>query len=1319
MGRPQLVSSFENNKAYDDSPSGFHIDEHTGNIYIADSYNHRVRMITASDGFIQTVAGSGKAGFSGDGYQATDASLARPSTVRFVNGQIYIVDYGNARIRKVDADGIITTMVGNGYTVAMKTNSTSPLDTSISIGSSSSAFHVYENGDLLFIDRNVNLKKVSNGVISSVFATNGKAMSSLLVKDKSIYYTYYTYNNSIYMVTGLNTSELVQTVISYTNSLVYGEKGFMVSTPVNGIWALNETNGLNQVIPSKPTKTFNDSLPIHTSLSEISSLVMHNGNFYFMDSVGLSVISNGMIKTLFTKPAGEDTWTNLAFDSKTGYFYFNSGLKVMRWKEGVSVETVAGNGRLDIQPDGPAVNSSIQPSCLSTYNGEVYICDEITATIRKVTTSGDVVTVVGVLPPPRQVPDYPDYPIPEVPVIALPMFSRRSVAKSNGLSLPYYPNSVAAVNVTNFFATSLTFNAKGEMYIGYYGGVAVVKDGMISRLPFVVGGPNSLSIDTNGTIYASTFGSMYVLKGNTTLRMSSLGFGSSDKIADNVPLSSINIGSSNILITPDNVLYFTTDGSIHKMDLAGGSTPVFELKCYGLNTTVACSGHGTCIKKDTCYCNAGYTGNECEMISCFGKNGTSNCKGNGQCIGPDQCKCNAGFIGIECEQTVSTCFGTEATSAQVCSGRGVCISKDTCSCSYGYSGNQCQDKIPTILCFGIKANTSTVCGGHGDCSETNVCHCRDGYSGKDCTSFSCLNNCNGHGECKAPNVCSCQQKYSGSDCSQFIQNDECVLPPSNSLKFCKDAVNYNILNTIFTNGAKNETDAQRLMKQGLTSTDLQAESEYNSQLKSMSNCDSTCQVALTRKVCYEKFLLCTAKKTQSALCQSTCLEIIKSTNQPDSGCSSLADTDCNYGAYLPANTICYGTKYSEQGVCSGNGKCIGMNSCSCSKGYTGDNCQYPICFSKPSNDATVCNGKGKCTTPDTCSDCKDGMTGQTCSEFTCNRKSESKGGCSFRGKCAAVDTCTCEGNFDPKSFCSKCLDGYIGEKCDQAVCFGVSSVDSLVCSGNGKCILPNTCECKDGFIGKTCASFSCGGIDKKDSSSVCSGRGECTKPNTCKCSANYGGSTCNECLPSFTGTDCLTPTCSESLTCNNNGKCGSDNKCVCNGNFVGAFCKECASGFVGTKCDVKCSRESTCSSHGSCNQDGTCSCDGNFEGSNCNSCKSGWYGDDCTFKIVSDSFEFNVKGDAIVGTVYSSIKKQVTCDFFMNQESMKQIGTTASCKLDQSILTIMLSPLATIVPGETLKFYSNPFKPIETISITIKTGSFVPVNPNAGFGFGL
>jgi trimeric autotransporter adhesin len=95
------------------TPQGVAVDG-SGNVFIADSGNFCVRKVTSA-GLITTVAGNQNAGFSGDNGPALQASMSSPSSVAVgADGSIYIADFGNARIRKVTPDGIISTIAGNG-----------------------------------------------------------------------------------------------------------------------------------------------------------------------------------------------------------------------------------------------------------------------------------------------------------------------------------------------------------------------------------------------------------------------------------------------------------------------------------------------------------------------------------------------------------------------------------------------------------------------------------------------------------------------------------------------------------------------------------------------------------------------------------------------------------------------------------------------------------------------------------------------------------------------------------------------------------------------------------------------------------------------------------------------------------------------------------------------------------------------------------------------------------------------------------------------------------------------------------------------------
>ncbi|MBT3037525.1 MAG: hypothetical protein KME37_01170 [Candidatus Thiodiazotropha sp. (ex Codakia orbicularis)] len=146
-----------------------------GEIYIADQRNDRIRMIDQS-GIISTVAGNGIAGYSGDEELAVNASLNSPSAVVMdSDGMMYIADAGNHRIRRVSPDGVISTYAGNdsrGFSG----------DGGAAIGASlngPSAISVDQNGYLYIVDRlNQRIRKVgSQGIITTVAGTGVRGFS--------------------------------------------------------------------------------------------------------------------------------------------------------------------------------------------------------------------------------------------------------------------------------------------------------------------------------------------------------------------------------------------------------------------------------------------------------------------------------------------------------------------------------------------------------------------------------------------------------------------------------------------------------------------------------------------------------------------------------------------------------------------------------------------------------------------------------------------------------------------------------------------------------------------------------------------------------------------------------------------------------------------------------------------------------------------------------------------------------------------------------------------------------------------------------------
>ena len=150
-------------------PYGIDVDS-IGNIYVADNGNNCIRKIDTA-GIITTVAGIGSLGYSGDNGLATSAQLYYPYDVAVDSkGNIFICDYANNRIRKVDTAGIITTVAGNGNPGfsgdgGLATNA--KLDRPLSVD-------VDHQGNIYISDGyNLRIRKVDTLGIITTFAGNG------------------------------------------------------------------------------------------------------------------------------------------------------------------------------------------------------------------------------------------------------------------------------------------------------------------------------------------------------------------------------------------------------------------------------------------------------------------------------------------------------------------------------------------------------------------------------------------------------------------------------------------------------------------------------------------------------------------------------------------------------------------------------------------------------------------------------------------------------------------------------------------------------------------------------------------------------------------------------------------------------------------------------------------------------------------------------------------------------------------------------------------------------------------------------------------
>jgi sugar lactone lactonase YvrE len=153
------------------APYGLAADD-DGNVIIADREASRVLRLNRKSGKITVIAGSGRKGFSGDGSLGVDADLSSPGDVAVdKDGNIYIADTSNARVRKVDLDGIISTFAGGGN------SDSDAVPANMALLSSVNSLTIDSEGNLYLTEDN-KVRKVDTAGIISTYAGNGTAEQS-------------------------------------------------------------------------------------------------------------------------------------------------------------------------------------------------------------------------------------------------------------------------------------------------------------------------------------------------------------------------------------------------------------------------------------------------------------------------------------------------------------------------------------------------------------------------------------------------------------------------------------------------------------------------------------------------------------------------------------------------------------------------------------------------------------------------------------------------------------------------------------------------------------------------------------------------------------------------------------------------------------------------------------------------------------------------------------------------------------------------------------------------------------------------------------
>ena len=362
-----------------------------GNLYIADSFNAVIREVSA--GVISTIAGTTAVGYAGDGDLATKAALLAPFSVAVdASGNVFIVENGDSRIREVDAAKMnINTVVGNGYdgfagdgSSATKAQLNYP--TGIALDSS---------GNMYIADfLNLRIRKVASGNISTVAGNGvlsfsgdgGQALSAQMNAPQGVvsdragnFYVSDTGNNVVRQVAK---NGVITTIAGNGTAGSNGDGSAGTGAQ------LNSPAGL--ALDSSGNLYISDSL--NAKVRKVSSsgaitTVAGNGTPGFGGD-GASAAS-----------AQLNTPLGLAVDASGNLYIADfSNNRIRMVSPSGTISTVAGSGNSGYSGDGgPAVNAQLNTPTGVAIDaaGNLYIADAGNYVIRKVSTGGTISTIAG------------------------------------------------------------------------------------------------------------------------------------------------------------------------------------------------------------------------------------------------------------------------------------------------------------------------------------------------------------------------------------------------------------------------------------------------------------------------------------------------------------------------------------------------------------------------------------------------------------------------------------------------------------------------------------------------------------------------------------------------------------------------------------------------------------------------------------------------------------------------------------------------------------------------------------------------------------
>ena len=428
------------------------------NVVFCDTNHNLIRRINA-DGTVETIAGTGVAGFSGDGGAALETELNQPEFPRYdAAGNLYFVDEGNYRIRRIDTHGVVSTVAGDGIRFQLGMDTSGP-PTSRSL-SPIHAFAVDPAGDAYFVESlygpygtpyGYAVRRVMVGGALDVFLREFYEAAAGLAADGAgnIYISQGPISNAQFATIMRATPSGQVTVIAETT----------VSFPIDFSFGEVAADAAGDVYAAEPNAIVRYGAD--GSVAQVAGGL--NGIFSSTDGAAAPSV-------LFPRSLAVDSKGNVAFVDDFHYQYTDRN--EIREVSGGQLKTLAAAAP-KAAPDGTPLSQAwfLSPSSIAvSKSGDLYVADYWACQIREIPAGGTLTTFAG-----------------------------------SGVCGTAEPTGNAK-NANLIYPVSIAVDSQNRVWVADYYGYfySIAPDGTMSKPVFtpVTGGKGLLAIDSKDRVYA-------------------------------------------------------------------------------------------------------------------------------------------------------------------------------------------------------------------------------------------------------------------------------------------------------------------------------------------------------------------------------------------------------------------------------------------------------------------------------------------------------------------------------------------------------------------------------------------------------------------------------------------------------------------------------------------------------------------------------------------------------------------------------------------------------------------------------------------------